>query len=69
MPDGDTAVVQQQPPYDDDAPERVLLREQMGRAAAVVRSETFPAVAGDHCRDCAFISVCPIQGAGSVVAR
>jgi hypothetical protein len=41
----------------------------MDRAAALVRAETFPAVAGDHCRDCAFVSICPIQGAGSVTTR
>jgi hypothetical protein len=41
----------------------------MDRAAALVRAETFPAVAGDHCRDCTFVSICPIQGAGSVTSR
>ena len=69
LPDGDSAVVQQQPAYDDDAPERVGLRAQLERAAALVRGETFPAVAGDHCRDCDFRSICPVQGAGSVTSR
>jgi superfamily I DNA/RNA helicase/RecB family exonuclease len=69
LPDGDAAVVQQQPPFDDDGPERTALRAQLDRAAALVRSETFPAVAGDHCRDCDFRSICPIQGAGSVTTR
>jgi RecB family exonuclease len=69
LPDGDDAVVQQQSAYDDDDPERVVLRAQLERAAALVRGETFPAVAGDHCRDCDFRSICPVQGAGSVTSR
>jgi RecB family exonuclease len=69
LPDGDSAVVQPQPAYADDGPERTALRQQLDRAAALVRAETFPAVAGDHCRDCDFRPICPIQGAGSVTAR
>jgi RecB family exonuclease len=69
LPDGDSAVVQQQPRYPDDGPERATLREQVERAAALVRAEVFPAVAGDHCRDCDFKAICPIQGAGSVTTR
>jgi superfamily I DNA/RNA helicase/RecB family exonuclease len=69
LPDGDSAVVQQQPPYPDDGPERTTLREQIDRAAGLVRAEAFPAVAGDHCRDCDFKAICPIQGAGSVTTR
>jgi superfamily I DNA/RNA helicase/RecB family exonuclease len=69
LPDGDTAVVQQQPPFPDDGPERSALRQQLDRAAALVRAESFPAVAGDHCRDCDFRPICPVQGAGSVTSR
>ena len=69
LPDGDSALVQQQPAYPDDGPERATLRAQVERAAALVRAEAFPAVAGAHCRDCDFTAVCPIQGAGSVTAR
>jgi RecB family exonuclease len=69
LPDGATALVQQQPAYSDDGPERTALRGQMERAAALVRAESFPAVAGEHCRDCDFRSICPIQGAGSVTSR
>jgi superfamily I DNA/RNA helicase/RecB family exonuclease len=69
LPDGDDAVVQHQRAYAEDGPERSLLREQLDRAAALVRAERFPAVAGDHCRDCDFRSICPIQGAGSVTSR
>ncbi len=69
LPDGDAAVVQQQPAYPDDGPERTALRQQLDRAADLVRAESFPAIAGDHCRDCDFRSICPIQGAGSVTQR
>ncbi len=69
LPDSDSALVQRQPLYADDGPERATLRSQVERAAALVRAETFPAVAGAHCRECDFTAVCPIQGAGSVTAR
>jgi RecB family exonuclease len=69
LPDGDAAVVQQQPAYGDDGDERTTLRAQMERASSLVRAETFPAVSGDHCRDCDFKPICPIQGAGSVTSR
>ena len=69
LPDGDTALVQQQPAYPDDGPERASLRAHLERASSLVRQESFPAVAGDHCRDCDFRSICPIQGAGSVTSR
>jgi len=66
---GPEATVQQQPAVADDGPERLALRTALERAATLVRAETFPAVAGDHCRDCDFRSICPIQGAGSVTSR
>jgi RecB family exonuclease len=69
LPDGDSAVVQQQPRYAEGGPERTALRQQVDRAAALVRAESFPAVAGEHCRDCDFTAICPIQGAGSVTSR
>jgi superfamily I DNA/RNA helicase/RecB family exonuclease len=69
LPDADAAVVQRQPRFTDDGPERTALRQMLDLAAAHVRAETFPAVAGDHCRDCDFRSICPIQGAGSVTSR
>ena len=61
-------MVQQQPAYADDGPERATLRAHLERASSLVRAETFPAVAGDHCRDCDFKPICPIQGAGSVTS-
>jgi RecB family exonuclease len=69
LPDGDAAVVQKQPPFREDGPERAVLRDQLERAARLVRAESFPAIAGDHCRECDFRSLCPIQGAGSVTSR
>ena len=62
------AVVQQQAAYADDGPERTVLRAQLDLAATLLRAEVFPAVAGEHCRDCDFVPVCPIKGAGSVTA-
>src|SRR5262249_50263908 len=40
LPDGDAAVVQQQPAFADDGPERTALRGQIGLAAALVRAES-----------------------------
>ena len=54
LPDGDSALVQQQPAYPDDGPERASLRGHLERASSLVRQESFPAVAGEHCRDCDF---------------
>jgi RecB family exonuclease len=69
--DDDSAVpkVQAQPAHAHDGPERLVLREGLARAAALVRDETFPAVAGQHCRDCPFVAICPAKGAGSVTVQ
>jgi RecB family exonuclease len=69
LPEGEAAVVQEQPAYPEDAPQREVLRAQLDRAARLVRAESFPAVAGDQCRDCDFKPICPVQGAGSVTDR
>ena len=63
----DRAVVQPQGPQADDGAQRRQLHEHLARTAAMIRTEVFPAVAGQHCRDCDFVSLCPIKGAGSVV--
>jgi hypothetical protein len=34
----------------------------------VVRGEDFPARAGAHCDHCAFHSICPVKGAGTVLS-
>ena len=69
--DDDSAVakVQGQPAHDDAGPERLVLRTGLARAAQLVRDETFPAVAGQHCRDCPFVAICPAKGAGSVTVQ
>ncbi len=66
---GDTAKVQAQDPQHDGDPRRTALRGEMARAAAYLREENFPAVAGQHCRECAFVSLCPVKGAGSVTIQ
>jgi RecB family exonuclease len=65
----DEAVVQQQSRQADDGPERELLRDRLATAAAVLRSESFPAISGDHCRECDFVAICPARSAGAVVAQ
>ena len=60
------AVVQPQPVQLEDAPERRALRAGIDRAAGVLREESFPAISGQHCRDCSFLSICPARSAGSV---
>jgi RecB family exonuclease len=61
------ALVQAQPAPADDGEERAVLRAGLARAAAVLRSESFPALAGPHCEDCDFVSLCPIKSAGAVL--
>jgi RecB family exonuclease len=65
--DAPAATVQGQPDQADDGPERAVLRDRLARAAALLRTENFPAVAGNHCRDCGFVPLCPIKSAGSVI--
>jgi RecB family exonuclease len=66
---GDTAVVQSQDVQPEDGPGRADLRLRLAHAASLLRAETFPAVAGQHCRDCSFVPICPIKGAGSVTSQ
>ena len=65
--DDPRATVQQQPGQADDGPERAALRDRLARAAELLRSESFPAVAGQQCRDCDFVPICPIKSAGHVI--
>lgn len=66
---GETAVVQVQDVQPDDGPGRTALREQLRRTASLLRAESFPAVSGQHCRDCGFVPICPIKSAGSVTSQ
>ena len=66
---GDWPKVQPQDPPDPDGPVRAGLREGLRAAASMLRTEVFPATPGQHCRDCAFVPICPARSAGSVIAR
>jgi superfamily I DNA/RNA helicase/RecB family exonuclease len=66
---GEQAVVQPQSLHDDDGAQRADLRARLDRTAALLRAESFPAVAGQHCRDCSFVPICPIKSAGPVTAQ
>ena len=63
------ATVQRQDPEPDDGPARADLRAHIGRAAGLLRAESFPAVAGTHCQDCSFVPICPVKSPGSVTDR
>jgi ATP-dependent exoDNAse (exonuclease V) beta subunit len=63
---GETATVQTQGVQPEDGRARTDLRDGLRRAAELLRSESFPAVAGSHCRDCRFVPVCPARSAGAV---
>jgi superfamily I DNA/RNA helicase/RecB family exonuclease len=65
--DSDQATVQAQPVQADDGAERGDLRLRLQRAASLLRTENFPAVAGQHCRDCDFVPLCPVKSRGSVI--
>jgi RecB family exonuclease len=66
---GPEAIVQPQPVQPEDGPDRALLRDRLRHTASLLRAEEFPAVAGQHCRDCSFVPICPIKGAGSVTSQ
>ena len=65
----DSVTCQEQEPHLPDGPERTALRERIALTARLLREERFPAVAGDHCRDCGFLPLCPVKSPGSVVER
>ena len=66
---GETAVVQGQDVQPEDGADRDLLRQRLSRTASLLRAESFPSVAGPHCRECPFVPICPIKGAGSVTSQ
>lgn len=63
------AVVQAQGVQEDDGAARTELRGRLARAAELLRTEQFPAVVGDQCRECPFEPICPAQSAGHVVSQ
>ena len=62
-------MVQAQPVQAEDGTARETLRRELARTSGLLRSESFPAVAGDHCRDCSFVPLCPIKSAGPVTSQ
>jgi RecB family exonuclease len=66
---GPGAVVQAQPVQAEDGPAREALRRELARTSGLLRAESFPAIAGDHCRDCSFVPLCPIKSAGPVTSQ
>ncbi|GAA2125231.1 ATP-dependent DNA helicase [Nocardioides bigeumensis] len=67
--DSSEPTVQRQEQQAEDGIERQALRLQLDRAAAYLRSENFPAVSGQHCRECPFVPLCPAKSAGAVTTR
>ena len=65
----DTAKVQPQDVQPEDGQARQELRRRLQTAAVMLRQESFPAIAGQHCRDCPFVPLCPIKSAGPVVSQ
>jgi len=69
MPDPAAGVkVQRQEPHSDAGEVRAELRRQLAVAARRLRAEELPAVSGEHCKRCDYLSLCPIKGAGAVTA-
>ncbi|GAB3770267.1 superfamily I DNA/RNA helicase/RecB family exonuclease [Nocardioides ginsengisegetis] len=66
---GPDALVQRQPVQPEDGSQRDDLRARLAHSAVLLRTETFPAVAGDQCRDCSFVPICPIKSAGPVTSQ
>ncbi len=60
--------VQTQAPQEPDEEGLRVVERQLMHAAAVVRGETFTAVAGKHCDHCRFQATCPVKGAGTVLS-
>ena len=56
--------MQPQPAQAEDGPARETCARELARTAGLLAPESFPAVAGDHCRDCSFVPLCPIKSAG-----
>jgi superfamily I DNA/RNA helicase/RecB family exonuclease len=63
----ETATVQLQDVQPDGGTAREELLRRLQHAAVMLRQESFPAIAGAHCRDCPFVPLCPIKSAGPVV--
>ncbi len=60
--------VQAQPPQEAGEDGCTEIERQLMQAVSTVRSETFEARSGEHCRRCSFQAICPAQGAGTVLS-
>ena len=65
----ETVTCQEQEVHLSDGPERAALRERITQTARLLRDEQFPAVAGEHCRDCGFLPICPAKSPASAVTQ
>jgi RecB family exonuclease len=61
-------LVQAQAPQPADEHGVTQVEQQLMEAAEIVRSERLVARGGDHCRNCSFHALCPVQGAGTVLS-
>ncbi|WP_082621024.1 ATP-dependent helicase [Nocardioides sp. Soil796] len=64
---GKVSLQPQEPQSADDEGHRPV-EVQLMSAVARIRAEEFPAIAGKQCERCAFVAICPIQGAGTVLS-
>ncbi len=60
------AKVQAQPALEAGSEQASRFLDEVGTVAAMLRGEAFPATPGDHCKNCAFLALCPARSAGSV---
>ena len=44
------------------------IEKQLSEALGRLRSEEFPAISGDHCKNCGFTAICPVKGAKDEMA-
>lgn len=63
------AAEQRQDAHDEGSEVRADLLAALAVAAGHLRREQFPAVPGEHCKQCPFVSLCPAKGAGSVMTQ
>jgi superfamily I DNA/RNA helicase/RecB family exonuclease len=60
--------VQSQPPQQPGGSGLTPVEEQIAEAVSALRTERFPARPGEHCDHCDFQAICPVKGAGTVLA-
>jgi hypothetical protein len=61
-------LVQAQDPQPADEHGVTQVQQQLMEATEIVRSERLVARGGEHCRNCSFHALCPVQGAGTVLS-